>query len=40
MNSMGISGVPFFIFNRRVAVSGAQPPELLADALAQAQFGT
>jgi predicted DsbA family dithiol-disulfide isomerase len=40
MKSMGISGVPFFIFNRRVAVSGAQPPELLADALAQAQFGT
>ena len=34
---MGISGVPFFIFNRRLAVSGAQPPEILADALAQAE---
>ena len=40
MKSMGIGGVPFFIFNRRVAVSGAQPPELLADALAQAQQAT
>jgi predicted DsbA family dithiol-disulfide isomerase len=37
MKSMGIGGVPFFIFNRRVAVSGAQPPEVLADALAQAE---
>lgn len=34
---MGISGVPFFIFNRRLAVSGAQPPDILADALAQAE---
>jgi predicted DsbA family dithiol-disulfide isomerase len=34
---MGISGVPFFIFNRRIAVSGAQPPGILADALAQAE---
>lgn len=40
MRSMGIGGVPFFIFNRRVAVSGAQPPELLADALAQAEQAT
>ncbi|MGZ8272942.1 MAG: DsbA family oxidoreductase [Burkholderiaceae bacterium] len=35
--AMGIGGVPFFIFNRRLAVSGAQPPEVLADALAQAE---
>jgi predicted DsbA family dithiol-disulfide isomerase len=34
---MGIGGVPFFIFNRRLAVSGAQPPAILADALAQAE---
>lgn len=40
MKSMGIGGVPFFIFNRRVAVSGAQPPELLADALSQAEQAT
>lgn len=35
--SMGIGGVPFFIFNRRLAVSGAQPAEILADAMAQAE---
>lgn len=35
--AMGVSGVPFFIFNRRLAVSGAQPPEILADALVQAE---
>jgi predicted DsbA family dithiol-disulfide isomerase len=34
---MGIAGVPFFIFNRRIAVSGAQPPDILADALSQAE---
>lgn len=34
---MGVGGVPFFIFNRRLAVSGAQPPEILAEALAQAE---
>lgn len=33
---MGIDGVPFFIFNGRLAVSGAQPPEVLLDALRQA----
>ena len=26
---MGISGVPFFIFNNKLAASGAQPPEAL-----------
>jgi predicted DsbA family dithiol-disulfide isomerase len=35
--AMGIGGVPFFIFNRRLAVSGAQPPEVLLDAIAQAE---
>jgi predicted DsbA family dithiol-disulfide isomerase len=29
----GISGVPFFIFNRRVAVSGAHEPETLLKAM-------
>jgi predicted DsbA family dithiol-disulfide isomerase len=36
VRAMGIGGVPFFIFNRRVAVSGAQPAELLRDAMTQA----
>jgi predicted DsbA family dithiol-disulfide isomerase len=31
--SLGVSGVPFFVFGRRYAVSGAQPPEVLAQAL-------
>lgn len=34
--SLGVTGVPFFVFNRRYAVSGAQPPELLAQALERA----
>jgi predicted DsbA family dithiol-disulfide isomerase len=33
---IGIGGVPFFIFNGRVAVSGAQEPRILAQALAEA----
>ena len=32
----GIDGVPFFLFNGRLAVSGAQPPEVLLDALQRA----
>lgn len=32
----GVSGVPFFIFNRRVAVSGAHEPETLLEAMQQA----
>ena len=31
--SLGVTGVPFFVFGRRYAVSGAQPPEVLAQAL-------
>lgn len=31
----GIGGVPFFIFNRKVAVSGAQEPEALLQAMNQ-----
>ncbi len=33
---MGVSGVPFFILDGRFGVSGAQPPELLADAIRKA----
>jgi predicted DsbA family dithiol-disulfide isomerase len=32
----GIQGVPFFIFNRKVGVSGAQEPEELLQAMLQA----
>lgn len=32
----GIGGVPFFIFNRKVAVSGAHEPETLVAAMKQA----
>jgi len=34
--SMGISGVPFFIFNQKLAVSGAQDAATLLDAMQQA----
>ncbi|MGZ8153844.1 MAG: DsbA family oxidoreductase [Burkholderiales bacterium] len=34
--SAGIGGVPFFIFNRSIGVSGAQDPETLLDAMEQA----
>ena len=33
----GVQGVPFMIFNDRVAVSGAHPPEQLASAIDKAQ---
>ena len=32
----GIQGVPFFIFNRKIGVSGAQDPESLLEAMLQA----
>lgn len=32
----GISGVPFFVFNRRLALSGCQPEDVFEQALAQA----
>jgi len=35
--SMGISGVPFFIFGGKTALSGAQEPEALLDAIAKAR---
>jgi len=34
---MGIGGVPFFIFNERVAVSGAQTADVLLDAIARSR---
>jgi predicted DsbA family dithiol-disulfide isomerase len=33
---IGIGGVPFFVFNGRVAVSGAQEPQTLASAITDA----
>ncbi len=33
---LGVSGVPFFVVNGRVALSGAQPPELFWQAFEQA----
>jgi predicted DsbA family dithiol-disulfide isomerase len=35
--SMGVHGVPFFIFNRRLAVEGAQPSEVLLEAMLEAE---
>ena len=32
----GIGGVPFFIFNRKLGVSGAQDPDVLLEAMEQA----
>ncbi len=34
---LGVSGVPFFIFNGRLAVSGAHPAETLLQAMTEAQ---
>jgi len=34
---MGVQGVPFFIFNGRLAVEGAQPPETLLQAMLEAE---
>jgi len=36
MKSLGISGVPTFVFDRRSGVSGAHPPETLAAAIREA----
>ncbi|MBU3066979.1 DsbA family oxidoreductase [Nocardia sp. NEAU-G5] len=33
---LGANGVPFFVFDRRYGVSGAQPPEVFAQALERA----
>jgi predicted DsbA family dithiol-disulfide isomerase len=34
---IGVTGVPFFLFNERVGLSGAQPPEVLVQAMKQAR---
>lgn len=34
---LGVSGVPFFVFDQRVSVSGAHEPEVLLQAIAQAR---
>jgi predicted DsbA family dithiol-disulfide isomerase len=34
--ALGVSGVPFFIFDQRLAVSGAQEPQVLLRALSEA----
>jgi predicted DsbA family dithiol-disulfide isomerase len=34
---IGVTGVPFFLFNGRVGLSGAQPPEVLVQAMKQAR---
>jgi predicted DsbA family dithiol-disulfide isomerase len=34
---MGVSGVPFFVIDRRYGVSGAQPPEVLLQCLQEAR---
>jgi len=39
VRGMGINGVPFFIFNQKVAVSGAQDPATLLGAMQQAIAG-
>jgi predicted DsbA family dithiol-disulfide isomerase len=34
--ALGATGVPFFVIDRRYGISGAQPPELIGQALSQA----
>jgi len=36
MKKLGISGVPTYIIDRKFAVSGAQPPQMLATAIREA----
>ena len=35
--AMGVNGVPFFIFNGRIAVEGAQGPDVLLEAMLEAE---
>ena len=37
---MGVEGVPFFIFNRKVTLSGAHEPQTMLDAIRQAEEAT
>jgi predicted DsbA family dithiol-disulfide isomerase len=34
--AIGVTGVPFFVFNRKYAVSGAQPPQAFLQTLEKA----
>lgn len=34
---LGVQGVPFFVFNRKYGVSGAQPPEAFLEVLNKVQ---
>ncbi len=34
---IGVTGVPFFLFNEQVGLSGAQPPDVLVQAMKQAR---
>ena len=36
---VGVDGVPFFIINRTIGISGAQDPEVLLQAMEQARAG-
>ncbi len=33
VRQQGISGVPFFVFNQKISLSGAQPPDVMLDAM-------
>jgi len=33
VRQQGVTGVPFFVFNQKLALSGAQPPEVMLDAM-------
>jgi predicted DsbA family dithiol-disulfide isomerase len=35
--AIGVEGVPFFIFDQRLALSGAQPPEVMLEAMEKAR---
>lgn len=39
-HELGVTGVPLFIFNQRVAVSGAQHAKVLREAIAQSEVAT
>lgn len=34
---LGIRGVPYFVFNGRLSISGAQPPDIMVSAIQQAE---
>jgi predicted DsbA family dithiol-disulfide isomerase len=36
VRQQGVTGVPFLVFNNKVSLSGAQPPEVMLDAMRKA----